>query len=108
MSLSLVEPDNLATIYKAHVTDIAAMARKFADDIEAGEYGIASRALVILEREDGLAIFGWGEGSISIRGLLSDFGSTFLLISSSSSLSLQRPAETCTSPLFVIATAPYP
>ena len=63
MSLSLVEPDNLVTIHKAHVTNIAAMARQFADDIEAGDFSVVHNALVVIMRDDGLTILTWGEGA---------------------------------------------
>lgn len=43
------------------VSDIAAMARKFADDLEAGAYGEPRNALVMLDG-DSLELFNWGEG----------------------------------------------
>lgn len=43
------------------VSDIAAMARKFADDLEAGEYGDCLSALVIVNTDNDMHLFNWGE-----------------------------------------------
>ena len=53
--------DNVSTLPVSNLMDIAAMARKFADDIEAGEYGEVQRVLVVADCGDGMHQFGWGE-----------------------------------------------
>lgn len=44
-----------------NVSDIPAMMRAVADDIEAGNFGKASTAICIMEGEEGLNAFVWGE-----------------------------------------------
>lgn len=56
------DADNIVNLDRPGLNDIAAMARKFADDIEAGEYGDALTALVLVDTEDELHTLCWGEG----------------------------------------------
>lgn len=53
--------DNVTVLPVANLMDIAGMARKFADDIEAGRYGEPTRAIVILDCGNAMHQFGWGE-----------------------------------------------
>ena len=55
-----VDNTNVSEFPHANLNDIAAMARKFADDLESGKYGETARVIVIAENECGLNIFGWG------------------------------------------------
>ncbi len=43
-----------------NVSDIPAMMRAVADDIEAGNFGEANTAICILEGSEGLNAFAWG------------------------------------------------
>ena len=52
--------DNVTPIPCSNLRDVAAMARKFADDLDAGQYGEVNRVVVIAENGDGISIFGWG------------------------------------------------
>lgn len=65
MSLELVS-DNTIELQVYNFQDIAACARKFADQLEAGEQGEPSRVIVILDTPDGVALNLWGE---SVNGL---------------------------------------
>jgi hypothetical protein len=62
MTLKLVA-DNVAELPVGNLMDIAAMARRFADDLDKGEHGEPFRAVLLVQREDGLALFGWGESA---------------------------------------------
>lgn len=45
-----------------NLANIPAMARKFADDLEAGKYGDVSAAVLVIHRPSGgVASFGWGD-----------------------------------------------
>lgn len=63
MSLKLVVPDNVAELPVGNLMDIAGMARRFADHLDAGEYGEVTRAVVIVETSDALTLLGWGENT---------------------------------------------
>lgn len=56
------DSDKIVKLDRPGLNNIAAMARKFADDIEAGEYGDALTAYVLLDTDDDLHTFCWGEG----------------------------------------------
>ena len=62
MSIKLAV-DNVTQIPCSNLRDVSAMARKFADDIDAGEYGEVDRVICIAENETGISIFGWGIGT---------------------------------------------
>ena len=54
--------------------DVVAMARKFADDIEAGAYGEALNVMLVLERKRpgelaDVELFGWGPDASGLHGL---------------------------------------
>ena len=51
---------NVETFPLQNLNDIAAMARRFADDLEADKYGDVQRVILIAENESGLNILGWG------------------------------------------------
>jgi len=43
-----------------NLNDIPTMARKLADDVEAGVYGHVRAVVVAIEADDGFSSFGWG------------------------------------------------
>ena len=54
--------------------DVVAMARKFADDLEAGVYGEALNAMLVLQcKQPGeiadIEVFGWGADASGMHGL---------------------------------------
>lgn len=51
---------NVVELPVQNLNDIPALARQFADDIEAGEYGKPNRVIVIMDADD-LHTFGWGD-----------------------------------------------
>ena len=61
MSLSLAHDSTVTEIGVRNLMDIPAMARGFADDMDAGLYGEVQRAIVIVDSDDGLRLLGWGE-----------------------------------------------
>jgi hypothetical protein len=63
MSLKLVHDDsvNIEKLDVYNFQDIAGCARRFADQLEAGEQGEPSRIIVVAELPEGLAINVWGE-----------------------------------------------
>jgi hypothetical protein len=63
VSLKLVS-DNVSELPVGNLMDIGGMARRFADDLDAGEYGDVLRTIVVAQRDDGaLVILGWGENT---------------------------------------------
>ena len=58
-----VDNSNVMLLPIGNLMDIASMARRFADAVEAGEYAKPTRAIIIVERPDGLSILSWGEGT---------------------------------------------
>jgi hypothetical protein len=66
VTLRLVE--NVSELPVRNLSDVAAMARGFGDDIEAGDYGDVHRAVVIVQGEDGtLTMLGWGENTTAFE-----------------------------------------
>lgn len=67
-----VDNTNVIEIPCGNLMDIAGMARRFADDIDADTYGEPNRAIVIVETEEGLRILSWGENTTpyEMMGLL--------------------------------------
>lgn len=55
--------DNVSQLPVANLKDIADMARRFADAIDAGEHGEVDRVVCLVQNEDGISIFGWGENT---------------------------------------------
>lgn len=53
--------DNVEKLEVRNLMDIPAMARGFADDLEAGDYGEVERVIVVIDTPDGLRTLGWGE-----------------------------------------------
>ena len=65
MTLKLVA-DNTVELPVGNLMDIGGMARRFADDMDAKQYGDVFRTVVVVQREDGaLHILGWGENTSS-------------------------------------------
>jgi hypothetical protein len=54
--------ENVAELPVGNLMDVAAMARRFADDLDAGKWGEVSRVIVIVEN-GGMPILGWGENT---------------------------------------------
>ena len=64
MTLGLVvDNSNVTELPVGNLMNLADMARRFADGIEAGEFGHTTRAIVVVETETGLAMMTWGEGA---------------------------------------------
>ena len=62
MTLKLVhDDDNVEKLEIRNLMDIPAMARGFADDMDAEVYGTVQRAIVIVDCDDGIRVLGWGE-----------------------------------------------
>jgi hypothetical protein len=60
--------DNVAELPVGNLMDIAGMARRFASDVDNGEWPDIHRAIVIVQGEDGtLTIVGWGENSTAFE-----------------------------------------
>ena len=60
--IELAVDNTVVTLPVGNLSDIAGMARRFADQIEAGEYSGPTRAIVIVDRDDGLTVLSWGQG----------------------------------------------
>ena len=58
-----VDNGNVTPIGTGNLMDIPGMARRFADQVESGGYPNTTRAIVIIERDDGLSILSWGEAT---------------------------------------------
>jgi hypothetical protein len=56
-----VDNTNVEAFPGVDLRDIALMARKFADSVEAGEFGEIETAMVMLEGSEGIQTFGWGD-----------------------------------------------
>lgn len=60
--------DNVSELPVSNLQDIAAMARKFADDLDAGKHGDVFRAVLVVQCEDtSLTMFGWGENTTAFE-----------------------------------------
>ena len=68
----VVDNTNVETIPVENINDIAAMARKFADEIEAGEHGDVTSVTVLIETAGSLHRESWGEmpSGYELMGLL--------------------------------------
>jgi len=72
MTLKVVADNSVIPLDVYNFQDIAACARKFADQLEAGKQGEPTRVICVLEFADGLALSVWGENpsSYEMIGLL--------------------------------------
>lgn len=61
MALKLVHDDSIEVLSVYNFRDIADCARRYADQLEAGEQGEPTRVIVIAELPDDLTISVWGE-----------------------------------------------
>lgn len=61
MTLKLVETDNIKELPRYNPRLIPSIARTFADKVEAGDFGEATRCVVIVETDEGLERLYWGE-----------------------------------------------
>jgi hypothetical protein len=61
MTLKLV--DNVEPLPVYNFQDIASCARRFADQLQAGEQGEPIRAIMVLQLPDGIALSVWGENT---------------------------------------------
>lgn len=64
--------DNVSELPVSNVMDVGAMARKFADEVEAGVYGEVRRCLVVIDCTDSMHQVQWGE-SVSMFEALGIF-----------------------------------
>jgi hypothetical protein len=64
MTLRIVS-DNTVELPVGNLQDIAGMAHRFADDVEAGDYAGITRSVTIVECDRGLVLLGWGENTNS-------------------------------------------
>jgi hypothetical protein len=60
MTLKIVA-DNTVELQVYNFQDIAACARRFADQLEAGEQGEPTRVVLVVETDEGLGLSIWGE-----------------------------------------------
>lgn len=67
-----VDDTNVEAFPALNLQDIAACARKFADCLEAGDFGEISMAMLVIETQDTLETLHWGE-TISIREAIGIF-----------------------------------
>ena len=58
-----VDNTNVVTLDTGNLMDMAGMARRFADNIEKGEWGDVTRVIAIVEYEGTMAILPWGENT---------------------------------------------
>jgi hypothetical protein len=73
MSIRLeVDNTNVEQFPALNLQDIAACARRFADEVDKGAFGDISMAMLVVETADGLETLHWGE-SISIREAIGIF-----------------------------------
>jgi hypothetical protein len=63
MKLVVDNDSNVEPLPVGNLMDIAGMARIFAEDIDTGKWGDATRALVIIQNDTGLTVLGWGENT---------------------------------------------
>lgn len=59
----VIDNSNIETIPVGNLMDIGGMARRFADQVEAKDYGEVTRVMVIVETPDGLSANLWGENA---------------------------------------------
>lgn len=67
-----VDNTNVEAFPALNLQDIAACARKFADAVDAGEFGRIAMAMVIIETEDSFDTLHWGD-AVSIREAIGTF-----------------------------------
>jgi hypothetical protein len=67
-----VDNTNVEAFPALNLQDIAACARKFADAVEAGDFGPIASAMLVLDTEDGMDTLHWGE-SMNIREAIGTF-----------------------------------
>lgn len=61
MTLKLIhDAENVSNIPVGNLLDIGGMARRFADEVDAGRHGQVSRVILMVEDEDGIRVLGWG------------------------------------------------
>lgn len=64
----VVDNTNVSDLPVGNLQDIAGMARRFADQVDAGDYAEVHRVISIVQGEDGvLTILGWGENSTAFE-----------------------------------------
>jgi hypothetical protein len=57
------DADTLAELSVYNFRDIAGCARRFADQLEAGEQGEPIRVIAVIELSEGIALCTWGENA---------------------------------------------
>ncbi len=61
--------NNVVELPKATLTDISFVLRSIADQIDAGAYGAATMAILVLEADGEIECFGAGGGADHYRGI---------------------------------------
>ena len=59
----VVDNENVTAFPNCNLMDVADMARRFAKNIDAGEWDCMVRAVMVVETESGMVILPWGESS---------------------------------------------
>jgi hypothetical protein len=52
------------TLFPSNYRDIVAMMRRVADQIEAGELGVAEDAVFVLQTDKAVEVYGWGRAEV--------------------------------------------
>jgi hypothetical protein len=52
---------NVVQFPASNLNDIPLMARRFADDVEAGEYGAVEAVVIVAVTDGGIVSLGWGD-----------------------------------------------
>lgn len=60
---------NIVDFPYKNLNDIPAMLRKFADAAENGDYGYLRTAFLIVENDDDVEYFGWGNADDPLRNI---------------------------------------
>jgi hypothetical protein len=63
MTVKIAVDNTVSELPIYNFKDIAACARKWADQLEAGEHGQPFRVIVVAQSDEGIAISGWGENT---------------------------------------------
>jgi hypothetical protein len=62
MTISIaVDNTNVTELPVGNLRDVAGMARRFAEQVDAGQYGGIARAICLIECEGGMPILVWGD-----------------------------------------------
>lgn len=70
--MKLIVDNDVQQLPVRNLMDIPLMARGFADDLEAGDYGDVQRVIVVIDSSEGIRTLGWGDstGTFEAIGIL--------------------------------------